>query len=219
MNKFETTGSVLNIPPPERRETMTDDDAKTEVSSVLIKSPQTSVRRMSARLSISRSSVHRIYKELGFKPHIPRLVHALNEDDYDRRSEFGEPFLELLEDEPDLIDRVIWSYEAIFKLNGEVNRQNMVFWARDDPNISLERSMKTEKVTVWAGIWSKGIIGPYFFEENVNGDNYLTMLNDYFYPSYCDLPDDKPIFFMHDGAPPHYSLKVREWLDQNLSGH
>lgn len=79
--------------------------------------------------------------------------------------------------------------------------------------------MKTEKITVWAGLWSKGIIGPYFFEENVNGDNYLTMLNDYFYPSYCNLPNDKLIFFMHDGAPPHYALKVREWLDQNLSGH
>lgn len=58
---------------------------------------------------------------------------------YDRRSEFCELLLDLLEDEPDLIDRVIWSDEAIFKLNGEVNRHNMVYWVRDNPNISLER--------------------------------------------------------------------------------
>jgi hypothetical protein len=47
---------------------------------------------------------------------------------------------------------------------------------------------------VWACIWSEGLIGPYFFDNTVTAQNYLTMLNDYFYPVFCDLPDNESIF-------------------------
>ncbi len=67
-------------------------------------------------------------------------------------------------------------------------------------------------------IWSEGVIGPYFFDDTVTAQSYLTMLNDYFYPVYRDLSDNESIFFMQDGAPAHYASDVREWLDENFSG-
>ncbi len=117
MNKFEQTGSVLNIDSPGRPVSVTNQTTKDEVSSILEEKPVTSTRQMSSTLNISRSSVRRIYKSMGFKPYIPRLVQELNEDDFDRRIGYCETFLSLLENEPDLIHRVIWSDKAIFKLN------------------------------------------------------------------------------------------------------
>jgi hypothetical protein len=76
--------------------------------------------------------------------------------------------------------------------------------------------MQAEGLTVWAAIWSQGVIGPYFFEKTVTGQSYVNMLNDYFYPISCDLPNNESIFFMHDGAPAHYSIDVRDWLDENF---
>ena len=219
MNKFEQSGSVLNIDPSGRPISVTDETTKDEVLSALEEEPQTSTRQMSLELNISRSSIHRIYKSLGYKAYIPRLVHELNEDDFDRRVEYCETFLSLLQNEPDLIHRVIWSNEAVFKLNGHINRHNSVYWATENPNITWEQSAQAEGFSVWAGIWSEGVIGPYFFNNTVTGQSYLTMLNNYFYPIFsdlsgneltisiaqpifCDLLDKQSIFFMQDGAHP-----------------
>lgn len=149
---------------------------------------------MSSQLSISRSSLQRVYKSLGYKPYIPRLVHELNEDDFDRRVEYCETFLSLLQNEPDLIYRVMWSDEAIFKLNGHINRHNSTYWATENPNVTWEHTMQAAGFTVWTCIWSEGVIGPYFFEDTVTAQSYLTMLNNYFYPVYRDLSDNESIF-------------------------
>ncbi len=103
-----------------------------------------------------------MHKRLGLKACVPRLIHELNEDDFDRRMEFCETLLSLLQDEPDLIGQILWSDEATFKLNGKVNRHNSVYWSTENPNILWEQSMQAEGVTVWVGIWSRGVMGPFF---------------------------------------------------------
>ena len=65
INKFEQTGSVLNSNPSGRPISITDQNTKDEVSSILEEEPQTSTRRMSVRMGISRSSVLSIYKSFG----------------------------------------------------------------------------------------------------------------------------------------------------------
>ena len=124
MDKFEQTGFVLNIDPSDRLVSVTNQTAKDKISSILEKEPQTSPHRMSLQLNISRSSVQRMYKSMGYKPYIPRLIHELNEDDFDRRIEYCETFLSLVQTEPDIIYRVMWSDETIFRLNGQINRHN-----------------------------------------------------------------------------------------------
>lgn len=165
MNKFERTGSVLNIDPPGRLVSVTDQATKDEVASILKNEPRTSTRQISIDLNISRSSVRRIYKSMGFKVYIPRLVHELNEDDFDRRIEYCETILSLLENEPDLIDRIIWSDEAVFKPNEHINRHPSVNWATENPNVTFEQTMQAEGLIVWVGIWSQRVIGSYFFEN------------------------------------------------------
>lgn len=38
--------------------------------------------------------------------------------------------------------------------------------------------MRGKKVTVWAGAWAGGVIGPFFFSETINGEQYLQMLEE-----------------------------------------
>lgn len=70
---------------------------------------------------------------------------------------------------------------------------------------------------VWAGILDGHIIGPYFFPDNVTTQSYLDMLQDWLLPQLTFLgisPLD--IIFQQDGAPAHYALVVRTWLDVNF---
>lgn len=65
---------------------------------------------------------------------------------------------------------------------------------------------------VWAGIVGDQLIGPFFFEANVTGQSYLDMLQNNVLPALNALGLNN-IIFQHDGAPPHFTVDVREWLD------
>ena len=78
--------------------------------------------------------------------------------------------------------------------------------------------MQAEGVTVWGGLWSEGLIGPFFFETTVTGQNYLSMLKDHFDPQFRRLPRKDSFLFMQDGVSAHYAGDVREWLEQKFPG-
>ncbi len=83
---------------------------------------------------------------------------------------------------------------ASIKLNGNINHRNSTYWTTQNPNITWEQTMEAEVLMVWAGIWSQGVIGPYFFDSTVTGQSYLKRLNNYFHPVFCDLLDNELIF-------------------------
>ena len=135
-------------------------------------------------------------KELGLKPYRPQLLHALNEDDPDRRCEFASIFLNQLEEDSSLLDRIVWTDEAVFKLNGHVNRHNCVYYATENSHASITQELNSPGITVWAGVWVGGIIGPFFFHEgNVNASSYLEMLQkEVVPPSHKTRPKHKKIY-------------------------
>jgi len=64
-----------------------------------------------------------------------------------------------------------FSDEATFKNNGELNRHNCHYWL--DTNPHWHRQVDNQhrwSINVWCGIINGYFIGPYFFEENVNGE-------------------------------------------------
>ena len=71
---------------------------------------------------------------------------------------------------------------------------------------------------VWAAMGYPAVIGPFFFEENVNGDSYLAMLQQNFMPELNLLENSSDIIFMQDGAPPRWAKKVRSWLNETFPG-
>ena len=55
--------------------------------------------------------------------------------------------------------------EAHFYLNEYVNKQNTRFWGTKNPCQVHVNQMHPVKVTVWCGVTSKKVIGPFFFED------------------------------------------------------
>lgn len=217
VSKFETTGTVNDGKRSGRPKTATHAENTDLVATCFVNSPKKSIRRASLELDISRSSLQRILHAAGLKPYRPHLMQALNEDDPDRRSQFCETFLAFYEDEPNIVDHIIWSDECCFKLNGFVNRHNCVYWADSNPHEILEKAVNLPGITVWGAISSDGLIGPFFFENTVTGASYLEMLQDKLWPVISQRPDIDTVHFQQDGAPPHYSLIVRNWLDQHFT--
>lgn len=70
---------------------------------------------------------------------------------------------------------------------------------------------------MWSAIGRQGVVGPFFFNENVCGPNYLRMLQQFFLPVVQEWPNFDDLVFMQDGAPPHWALRVRNWLDEEFS--
>lgn len=160
--KFDETGSVDDAPRSGRPPTIDTEENLELVSETFSLNPRTSQRRASRELSISRSSLQRLMKDLNLKAYKPRLLHALNEDDPDRRVEFCEWILESSQEDPTLLDRILWTDEAIFQINGRVNRHNCVYWADTNPHLIIEQEIHVPQVIVWGGIWSNGVAGPFF---------------------------------------------------------
>ena len=121
-----------------------------------------------------------------------------------------------LTEQPDLLSKIVWTDEACFKLSGNVNQHNSVCWADENPHV-----IRTTQpgVTVWGGISCDGFVGPVCFDEPDNGPRYLDMLTEVVVPQLQARPDYAELFFQQDGAPPHYSLTVRQYLDQAFLHH
>ena len=60
-------------------------------------------------------------------------------------------------------------------------------------------------------------MAPTFFDENVTGDNYLHMLQAWLMDR-LTANEAEDFIFQQDGAPPHWKLSVRAYLNQNLPG-
>ena len=212
VKKFEETGNINDAPRTGRPVSATTNERGDNLIASLTGSPQKSVRRLSDEHGISITSVWRLLHKRKMKPYIPRLVQALHDGDQDRRVQFAEEFLDRVAADDTFINRIWWSDEASFKLNGHINRHNCVFWCADNPRVVLEKEINLPGVTVWAAISPQGIIGPVFFDGTVTSQSYLEMLQTHLWPRIKDTND----YFQQDGAPPHYGRIVRDWLDQNL---
>lgn len=121
----------------------------------------------------------------------------------------------MISDDESFLHQILFSDEAIFHLNGHVNRHNCVYWSADNPSHTDTKPLQSPKIVVWMGVWSGGLIGPYVFEGTVTGESYLKMLSQWLLPQLqqFDQFNEGNMFFQQDGAPPHWSRAVREWLD------
>ena len=83
--------------------------------------------------------------------------------------------------------KIIFSDKAHFDLGGYANKQICRIWGKENPHAYIEKPTHPKRVTVWCRFWSRGIIGPFFFENKqgeivtVNGDRYRFMLNEFLF--------------------------------------
>ena len=106
---------------------------------------------------------------------------------------------------PILAKKIIFSDEVHSNLSGYITKQYCRIWGTENPNAYIEKPTHPKRVTVWCGFWSKGIIEPFFFENEqgeavaVNGDRYRAMLNEFSITKIKEQ-DIGNIWFQQDGA-------------------
>jgi transposase len=122
----------------------------------------------------------------------------------------------MLEIDPSVKDNIIFSDEATFHVSGRVNRHAAVYWATENPHVVRSYTKNSPKINVWCGVSSKRIFGPYFFQNNINGANYLEMLEEFV--DEIPLGMAERCYFQQDGAPAHYARPVKDFLDMQFPG-
>ncbi|GFX44459.1 uncharacterized protein TNCV_1394801 [Trichonephila clavipes] len=59
---------------------------------------------------------------------------------------------------PDFHQRILFSDEAHFWLNGYVNKQKCRIWSEANPQVYVETPLHPEKLTAWCALWAGGIL-------------------------------------------------------------
>ena len=162
---------------------------------------------------------------LNLKAYKIQVQQPLSSFDARRRDEFSNIMINRFEssggDHID-INKIWFSDEAHFMLNGYVNKQNHRFWATENPHFAISKSLHPARVTVWCAMSSLGIIGPVFLEQNVTGSTYRKMLEDKFIPKIQEFGETQNFWFMQDGARPHRTAEVFgclfQYFGQNVIG-
>lgn len=168
-------------------------------------------------MNTSYSTVQRIAKKYKYHAYLYFPVQNLQSSDYERRLNYVAHIIVKLEEDPSYLKKIIWTDEAKFHNNGTVNHHNNHYWSDSNPH-QMKQCNKQVRwgVNVWCGIIDKFLVGPYFFEGNLNGNKYLNFLKN-------DLPilmeniplqQRNDLIWQQDGAPAHNTLVVRKYLNQ-----
>ncbi|XP_050530953.1 uncharacterized protein LOC126899769 [Daktulosphaira vitifoliae] len=139
VEKFESTGTVQNVPVPVRQRSARSVENIAAASASIEEDPNQSLTRRSQELGVSVTSLWRILrKDLGLHPYKIKLTQELKPLDHQKRRMFVNWAEQQLENDPDFHRKIIFSDEAHFWLNGFVNKQNMRYWSGSNPHVLHE---------------------------------------------------------------------------------
>ncbi|CAH2101163.1 unnamed protein product [Euphydryas editha] len=166
VRKFEETASVTDVLSLDIIET----HARPQTLLLLVKvskNIQIYPLQGALYLGLSYGTLWRIlHLDLHLHPYQIQLTQELKPADHTMRRSYADWVLEQQRLDYDFSHRIFFSDEAHFMLGGYVNKQNCRIWGSENPKVTFERPLHPQKVTVWCTIWSVGVIGPYFFENN-----------------------------------------------------
>lgn len=220
VQKFLRTGTTHNLHKGRsgrRRSARTPENieaVRTEVEN----NQEASSRRNN--LAISSASFNRISRlDLHFHPFKMHKRHGLKAIDYRRRMQYSQWFLNACRTNRFLANIVVGD-EAAFGMNGHVSSQNVRFYAEKGhppPDANFNVSSNRQKVHVWAGLCGNGtLIGPFFFDRNINAITYLDMLETNVFPqlqrNYNVFLGERQnnLWWVQDGAAAHRANQVRD---------
>jgi AraC-like DNA-binding protein len=220
---FQARGSVLPRPAHRQPRRLTSATLRS-LSNALRRSPKLSIRQLALRLGIPRSTVQRAIKhKLGLFPYKIQVVQRLQRGDKAKRLRFCRWLLSNWK-RSSFRRGLLMTDEAHFYLDGNVLKQNCRIWGTERPKEVVFRQGQSPHVTVWCGVASWGIVGPYFFEERnrvatVTGARYRRMVQKFLIPhlhrSHVPL---RSVWFQQDGARPHTAAATLTLLKDIFPG-
>lgn len=179
-------------------------------------SSSTSVRRISNRVHVSRMKVWRTLHNFGLYPYHIQSVQNLQPADYAARV----TFCRWLIGQQQLSGQILFTDEATFTRDGITNTRNSHSWALENPFATTETHFQHRfSVNIWCGVLNNLLIGPFVFQEHLTSERYLFFLQNELPGLMEDVPlqNRVNIWFQHDGAPPHFGINVRTYLNNNFA--
>lgn len=208
-------------PKTPRRKFMQTEDNVISILAYVAVDPHVSTRLLARELEVSRTTVQRVLKTHKYHPYKIHLVQGLSPQDPEQRLHFISEILVKLEEDPLFLNKILWSDESRFHNNGIVNRHNCHYWSPENPYwIRETHFQQVWGVNVWCGIFNGRLIGPYFYEGTLTGERYLEFLQHVLPVLIEDVPlrERVTMWWQHDGAPPHFSQQVTEYLHNIFPG-
>lgn len=180
--------------------------------------PQTSTRKIARELNITHTLVWQILRSQQLYPYHMQRVQALLPRDFPLRVDLCVWLRNRLVRTPDFLSHVLFTDEASFSRNAIINFHNNHIWAEDNPNAIVENHFQVQfSLNIWVGIIGDHLIGPCVLPQRLNGEDYRRFL-EHELPRHLeevDLETRNRMWLMHDGAPPHFSMVARQFLDEN----
>lgn len=178
--------------------------------------PSLSTRIIANQEGSSQSTVWRILHEMLLYPYHIQRVQALEERDFHPRVEFCNWLEETRVAVENFEKKILFTDEAGFTRNGIFNFHNNHMWTDENPHATVQKAHQQQfSLNVWAGIIDGHLIGPVFMPQRLNGQIYTNFLQNELPQMLEDLPLllRAQMWFMHDGAPPHFSITARDHLN------
>lgn len=198
-----------------RRRSVLNEDKQLDVLLHFEENSETSTRLAAVDLSLSKTSLVRCLSINKWHPYKFQPVQKLHERDYPRRMDFCR---EMLQFDPNNFTKILWTDEAIFTTaSGIFNRKNTYYWSSENKRKTLEvQKQGWRSVKVWCGILRNKILGPIFYEENMNSQSYLRLLENEIEDALdnLSLQDRVGLIWQQDGAPYHKSQVVQDFLNE-----
>jgi hypothetical protein len=129
-----------------------------------------------------RSTCRIVHKDLHYHPYKIQVAQELSEPDKVSQLQFFNEFLDLVKNNGDIVNTLVMSNEAHFLVSGYVNEENCQDWAPNNPHELHQHPLHSAKVTLLCAVYSRGIIGPYLYENTeghtvtVNAECFKVML-------------------------------------------
>lgn len=193
-------------------------NAEEEILHIVEENPGISTRRLAQQVpQVSHATAWRILHEAQLYPYHVQKVQALLPTDYPLRVRFCEWLLQKNAENARFTADILATDESIFTRNGITNLHNTHVWSFENPHAMVQTNFQHRfSLNMWAGIVDERLIGPFILPDRMDGHQYLEFLQN-------DLPlllEDVPLavrarmWFLHDGAPPHFRLEVRNFLNE-----
>jgi len=219
VEKFSGTGSVFDD--VESRQSKARSARSPEVIEearrIVEGEPSIPSRRLSSRLNVSQTTAMKLLTEdLKLFPYKIQVAQQLTDAADEKRFKFAGELCRMIDGQVMDINRIIFTDEAYFWLDGYVNRQNYRIWGTQKPELLRTKPLHPKKLTVRCGLCSEGTVGPWFIESSITSEMHHDMLLSNVLLQLRDRHWIDGFYFQHDRAPPHTTRLNLELLKQHF---
>lgn len=193
-------------------------DVEEEILDRVRENPEISSRDIARETGVSKTKVLTVLHKNKFHPYHFTKVQGLEPNDYAARRDFCRYLLNSDIEQYHFFKKILWTDESLFTRQGVFNFHNMHMWNTENPTAEREMSFqKRFSINVWAAVVGDRFLGPHIFHGSLTGAMYLDFLQ-HDLPQMLDVIEPahrQDIIYQQDGAPPHYTNEVRDWLSAN----